>query len=270
MFSRRGLLCLALSTAMSATLLAGNDVTPALAKKPELKEAPAKTVTTLLEEYGKAVDAGDAKLVVEVLVKMRAYENVEFRKPGLASLSYRATKLDRKAAAAEAKGKGKDSRKIAAKALLDREEGVQIAAARLLANCPDKDTGKTLHKLLAKKEVRDNRPRLRARLMLTMGHIGYTKAWELILNELRQQADNNVMKAAVLYFGLTKEKRAAVTLTGYIDDPRSKPVKHRINRLGEIWIHITNDVHWALKEITGQDFKTTKEARDWVRDNFRL
>jgi HEAT repeat protein len=266
----RTLLCLGLTVAICSTLLAKGIETPAGAKKPELEKASKETVTALLEEHGKAVKAGDAMVVIEVLKKMRAYENSDFRKPALDALGYRATSVDRKAAVAKAKGKGKEANKVAEKEILEREEGVQTAASRLLANCPDKETGKTLHKLLSKKDVRDSKPRLRARIMLTMGHLGYTKAFKVILNEFRQQADNDVMKAAVLYFGMTKEKRAAVTLTGFVSDPGQKLVHHRARRLSEIWASIRMDVRWALKEITGQEFESTQQARNWVRENFGL
>jgi hypothetical protein len=78
------------------------------------------------------------------------------------------------------------------------------------------------------------------------------------------------------YVGLVKDKRFSRLLAEMIDEPRAGDVNSASNppasyweALWKAWDAMRPHVHAALKALTGQEFKTTADAKKWFEENER-
>jgi hypothetical protein len=244
----------------------------------EAKVGPAdqETVRKLLAEYRKAVSTKEGEKVRAALEAFLPYDNPEFKPPALKELRYKATGPDKKVVNAEARKKNVRKQKRRLEMLFEFEQTVQITAVKVLSKYPDKEVQKAFRKAFANKQIRDDKPLLAAAVIEGMGTIGYTKCWSDIESEFKKFRNMHVMKAAVRYFGMTKEKRVAKMLCDHIEEPMPANVNSGSNPPSsywkvrwEAWNNMKDDVVWALEQITGETFTTNKQARDWISDHAR-
>jgi hypothetical protein len=244
---------------------------PGLAPPEKFELAPPDASAKLLEAYVKARDSHEAGRVQAALHAMGPYRNEEFRAAALEGLRYRATGKDRKAAIAKAGEMG--SVKAATIELLVRriEEGVQVEAARILGHVPGPESEKALRRAFRDPTVRKDRPKLFASVIRAFADLEVVTEWKEISSCLHTWGDPDVMRAAVRFLGTTREKRAFRALVNLIDRPTSPPGEGDLieARNRAVWAEIKNDVQWALKRITGREFESAAEAREWLKEHGR-
>jgi hypothetical protein len=242
----------------------------------EVKIGPAskEIVKKLLADYRKAVNTKEGGQIRAALEAMQPYDNEAFKAPALKEMKYKASSADKKVVALRARKKNVRKQKYRLKMVFEFEQSVQIAAVTILSRHKDKDVGSALRKLFSNKQVQDDKQALHAHVILAMGSIGYTKLWKEIESEFKRFRNKDVMKAAVRYFGMTKEKRVAKMLCAHIEEPMPGNVNSGTNPPAsywkvrwEAWNNMKDDVVWALEQITGETFTTNKQARDWVGDH---
>jgi hypothetical protein len=231
----------------------------------------------LLDVYKDAVVAKNADHVRKALEELLAHDNPPLVDIAIKQLRYKLSSEDRKVVLADARARGVRKPKLRNAMLARKEETVQIVAAQLCANFPgDKKVSSAVAKLFLHKPTREDKPQLASHLIETMGKLGYTKLWKEIESEFRSFRNKEIMRASVRYFGLTKEKRVAKMLCDHIDepapgnvnDPNNPPASYWKARW-DAWSYMRDDVVIALREITGQTFDTSKQARDWIKDHGR-
>ena len=239
----------------------------------ELAPIPAseEVVQELLDAYEAAEDKKDAIEVAGVLARIKKHTNPEFVAPAKSALSYRASKVDKSRAKEEAKSLGIDDRDEIEAKIVAAESSVQIAGAQVLGNIPGKASQSALAKAFKNKAIRKERPEVLAAVIESMGRIGYEKALKDVASEYRQYANKHVMKASVRYFGhiKCKDKGIVRSLCENLDPPQPGDVNSAQNppagywaSLHESWSWIRHDVEWALKQITGQEFKAANGPKD--------
>jgi hypothetical protein len=249
------------------------------AEEPAVTTAQPDELKKLQEDLAAAEDSEDAIKIRDVLRAIAVRDNPEFLDVGKEYLSYRASREDRKAVMAVARELGIRKAKRIKQMVAEREQEVQREAAKILSRYKDdEEVGKILHKALMDKNARDDKPAYIAQVIESMGWIGYTDAYDEIESLFRKATDKEIMRAAVICFGLTKEKRAAKMLCDHIDEPAPANVNSGTNPPSSYWEarwnqwdYIRRQVGWALKEITGveREFMTGKQARDWIREHGR-
>jgi hypothetical protein len=134
--------------------------------------------------------------------------------------------------------------------------------------------------------VNDKRPALRAKVLRAFGRIGLVldkkqldeveAQWRWTLgNPARTNAPQLVDIA--FYVEQVKEKRFARWLAENIDepiatnpnDPNTPPVSWWEERW-HLWNESKAGTHAAIKALTGQDFASTAQAKEWIEANRRL
>ncbi|MEW6072853.1 MAG: hypothetical protein AB1726_09725 [Planctomycetota bacterium] len=236
--------------------------------KAELKHASDEVVARFLQRYEAALQAKDSAGVVTVLQEMLGYDNAELLPAGEDALRYKASAEDVRAVKQEAADLG--IRKPAEiKAMVARRESdVQVLGVAIVANVGGEKAGPTLHQMFKNKALRKEKPRVAAALIAGMGQVRYEKVLAEVEDEYRAYANREVMKAAIRYFGQTECKSLAVArmLAGDLDAPEptdvdaaSNPPASYWQARWEAWNFVKRDVAWALKRITGQDFRPAED-----------
>lgn len=243
--------------------------------------ASPEEVARLSAEHRLAAKDGDALALAAVLGKMAEFANPEFAEPALEGLRYRASRADVAAAREEAADLGlRDKREIEA-LVLEREVGVQAAAARVLAHHPGKKTENALLRTFRDKKTLSERPAVAAAVVESLGRLGVTKIERDVESELRRYRDGRVTRACVRYFGWIRTRRKAVVKLlcrelsapepGHVDSATNPPASYWEARW-KAWNQYRRDVTWALQRITGQVFRPaegdfpgdTRKALEWV------
>jgi hypothetical protein len=82
-----------------------------------------------------------------------------------------------------------------------------------------------------------------------------------------------MLRAAVRYFGVTKEKRAVTFLIALVDEPVPADPNSGTNPPAEYWKARYDswkpclpEVVWALKEITGMEFESGRRWKAWYEE----
>ena len=230
----------------------------------EIGPAPEEVVARLLRQHEAALAEKTAAPLVAVLEEMAGFDNPEFFDAGKAALKFKASAADVKAAKSEAADLGLRKPKDIKELVARREADVQCLGAAVVGNIGGPNAGPLLHGLFKNKTLRRDKPRVAAALIGAMGAIGYLKAQPDVEAEYRAYSDREVMKAAVRFFGETKCKSLSIarTLAGDLDAPEPADVDGAANPPAsywsarwDSWMYVRRDVAWALKEITGQQFR---------------
>ncbi len=263
---------LLLSTAPSVAQETGETQDPeavvekeaAAEEQAEITTASPEVVESLLGAYESAEESEDAEEIAEALGAMSAHDNEEFGKPAQTSLEYRASGLDKKAARQLAEELDMLSKDEIQAFVVEREVGVQEAAARVLANLPGKGSTRALAKAFKDKKIRKGKPKVIAAVVHAMGELGYDRAEKDVFKQMGLSSDEAVIRACVRYLGQIKTKEFSYvrTLVEMLEPPEpldvsknTLPASYWATRW-ERWRWTRLDVTWSLKEITGQTFQS--------------
>ena len=253
-------------------------------------EGAKEVVEGLEKEFGEAIDSGLGQPLIDVLSKVVEYSNPEFEDAAITVLKkFRISAEDKKRIQQEAYEAGERDAKDIARLIADFETLVLCHAARVAANYPEsKVVASTLRRGYFHKGTRRERPVLAATYLLGLGRVGdaNAKVVDEAESDFRKMADPVMVKAAIRYFGWIKCKRKNVVkklceeLTGpapgSVNSPTNPPASYWEARWRE-WEIYRADVVWALKEITGQEWKfenqtgthdsDEKAALAWIEEN---
>ncbi len=250
----------------------------------EATSAGEETVERLVLLYADAVKSKEATKVMGVLDQMLEYDNPEFFDAAKGAMSYKLTSQDKKAVKRECADEGIRKPRTIQQRIAERECEVQVMAAGLLSNIGDPKSGALLHKTLKSKKIATEKPVLCGAVIAALGKMGYRKAEKDVEPHFRSNANKETMKAAVRYFGQIKTTNFDIVraLCVYldppepsnVDDPNNPPSGYWMAQW-EVWSHAARDVTWALKEITGQEFRAgygdnpsdSAKALKYVKDN---
>jgi hypothetical protein len=171
------------------------------------------------------------------------------------------------------------------KLLNDKRDKVVAAAAEALGSQGNEEAAVPLLKLVSNEERERGFLKYghaRAAAIEAVGRLGVNKAFdsvrkiqESLLNEKEAKATYTkpILRAAIRYFGLTKEKKAVGILVGHFDEPvpenpnsGSNPPEAYWKARHEIWQEIKAEVVWALKEITGKEMESGRRWKNWLDD----
>ena len=92
---------------------------------------------------------------------------------------------------------------------------------------------------------------------------------------MKQSWGKDLVRASVLYFGKTKYKPAVPYIVAEVlrepvprdvNDPKNPPANYWEAR-HKIWNDAEGWARWALKEITGEQFRSVREWEAWVELN---
>lgn len=237
---------------------------PEIVLEEEVTSASPEEVKRLLGAYQSAATREDATEIADVLAGMSAHQNDEFRDPALTGLAYRASRLDKRAAGDLAQELDMRSKKDIERFVLEREAGVQEAAAHVLANIPGKSSTRALAKAFKDKKIRKRKPKVTAAVIRALGKLGYDRVEKDVFRQMGMYSDKDVTRACVRYLGQIKTREFAYvrTLVEMLDPPQPFDVNGKNNppasywaALWEQWSWARRDVAWSLKEITGQTFR---------------
>jgi len=171
------------------------------------------------------------------------------------------------------------------KLLTDKRDAVAAAAAEALGSQGDKGVAKFLVAQVTP-DVRERgflkRAEVKAAAIESLGRLGIGSATPPILKlaetmarepDLRTGYAPHVIRAAVRYFGLVKEKTSVSYLIEWVDEQVPADVGSGTNPPAEywkarteVWTLIRGEVIWALKEITGKEMETGRRWKNWLDD----
>lgn len=269
---------IAITCLFAGSVAAQDDPTPLeVDAKSEIEIGPAsqEEVEKLLGAYERALESKDGVKVARALRGMHTFDNAEFFKPAAKALKYRSSRLDRQAVKREVEELGIEDESQQNRMVVDREAEVQAAGARLLANYPGKKSTSLLHRTLKVKGLLDDRPTLGVAVIDALGRLDFSKAEKDVMGEYRRYGDKETMRACVRFFGQTKTKNKGVVriLCEELTPPRPGIAEAELNRPASYWEdrwnkwgHIRPDISWALREITGQTFRTEEGTKPGDRD----
>ena len=169
------------------------------------------------------------------------------------------------------------------KLLRHPDAGVALRAAELLEERTYPESGKAVWAASWGQAVNEKRTGVRAKALRALGKIGFKldkkqfddvqKLWRSV----QGSADKSLAPLLVdiaAYAEATKDKRFARDLAEAIDKPEASNPNSPTNPPASwwegkyyLWEGSRNEVHRALKAITGQDFDTTAKAKDWIEAN---
>ena len=170
------------------------------------------------------------------------------------------------------------------KLVADRRDSVAAAAAEALGSQGDKTVAPVLSKALTLEEKGTAFPHaaVRAAAVEALGRLGVMGSFDAIMKMVEAAMKDpgakdpgapKILRAAVRYFGLTKEKRAVSALFHNVEDPKpenvslgSNPPEDYWKGRHESWVAIRYEVVWALKEITGKEFETNRRWENWFNE----
>src|SRR6185436_2934058 len=75
----------------------------------------------------------------------------------------------------------------------------------------------------------------------------------------------DLVRASVHYVGKFKGKHAVEQLVEMVGEP--KPAEPYWKARNKLWAASESWVRWALKEITGQDFRSPRDWEAWFKQN---
>lgn len=159
----------------------------------------------------------------------------------------------------------------------DRALTVRKAAAEALGNQPEREAKAAVLRLLGTDlhEV----PEVQAVLVSALSRLGYQRKrdWEAISGLFERDYGENRMALQRAILALVKEHReleAIDLLVRNLGEPAPENVDDASNPPAEYWERRWKswqswraDVKEALLALTGQQFSTAKEAKDWLREN---
>jgi len=175
------------------------------------------------------------------------------------------------------------------KALGSTDQMVLAAAVRSAASHELRDEEKRVRKIL-KTKPKDKKGvvpgRVAAACIDYLGRLEIAGEEEAVLKDhlipfigderrMKQSWGRDLVRAAVLYFGRTKYKQAVPYLVAEVlrepipkdpNDPKNPPAAYWEAR-HKIWNDAEGWARWALKEITGQEFRSVREWEAWVDAN---
>lgn len=171
------------------------------------------------------------------------------------------------------------------KLLADRRDAVAAAAAEALGSQGDAEAAGALLKLAANEERERGFLRFgtaKAAAIESLGRLGVNKGFDVIRKtcdmllmekETRATYAKPILRAAIRYFGLTKEKKAVGILVSHFEEPApddpaagSNPPEAYWKARHDIWVEIKPEVVWALKEITGKEMESGRRWKNWLED----
>ena len=166
------------------------------------------------------------------------------------------------------------------KLLRHAEIAVALRAAELLEQRAYPAWAKGLWASAWGQAVNDKRPSVRVKVLRALARVGVTldkqqfddveRQWRWVVgNPMRGNAPQLVDMA--FYVEQVKDKRWARWLGEWIDEPIATAPNSPSNPPASYWEekwHLWNEskaaVHSALKALTGQDFDSTEQAREWI------
>ena len=248
--------------------------------------AEASVLAELLSAHEAALETDDALLVAASLQAMWPHTNEELVDPAKDGLRYRVSRVDKAAIDTEMEELGLRDRDDEQRLRAEREAVVQAAAATLLGNFDTRTASSALKRVLGDKDVRDEKPAYLAAAIESLGRVGYGRVEKDVLGEFRRFGDPAVMRACVRYFG-SLPTRAYSTVRMLCEELRppepadphaaeTPPASYWEMRWGQ-WREYRQDVTWALREITGQEFQLavnghagdTELALEYIREHKR-
>lgn len=175
------------------------------------------------------------------------------------------------------------------KGLKSSDVDVQAAAIRAAASHELKDVEKDVRGLLRKKPNKKDATGLSGAVgsavidyLVRMQVAGEESTvlddfvTPLLADERRIRASwgKDLVRASVHYFGKTKFKRAVPLLIELVpepqpknpNDPKNPPATYWAERV-KLWHASEGWVRWALKEITGKEYRSYREWDAWLKEN---
>lgn len=177
----------------------------------------------------------------------------------------------------------KDLEKPLQRLLRHAEAAVALKAAELLETRSSPEGAKALWAASWGQAVNEKRPAVRAKALRALGAAGLVldkrqgdeveRLWRSIQgNPNRTQAP--LLVDVATYVERAKDKRFARQLAEALDEPVSGDANSPTNPPASWWEEKWNlwneskaAVHTALRALTGQDFRTTEQARAWIEEH---
>ncbi|MFT4542460.1 MAG: hypothetical protein ACI835_004928 [Planctomycetota bacterium] len=233
-----------------------------------VRTAKQDELTTLLSSHRKAKKSQDARNLRVAIEAMLAFDNPELLPVACEALTYKLTKVDKAVSKVEADELGLVKRDEIAGLYLARESMVQQSAALLLANFPgEKQATKVLGRAFKNKALREDKPKVYANVIHSLGALGYTKIHKDVASLFRKYKNENITRACVRYFGQVRTRDRSVVRTlceelqapapASVDGASNPPASYWESKW-KMWSALRRDVSWALKEITGETFLPTE------------
>jgi hypothetical protein len=175
------------------------------------------------------------------------------------------------------------------KALGSTDQDVLAAAIQAAASHEMRDEEKRVRKILRSKP-RDKKGvvpgKIAAACIDYLGRLSIAGEEATVLEEhltpligderrMKQSWGKDFVRACILYLGRMKYRPATPFLVAEVlkepfpadpNDPKNPPAAYWEAR-HKIWIDAEGWARWALKEITGQEFRSVREWEAWVRQN---
>jgi hypothetical protein len=224
----------------------------------EVSDERARELADLLSKAAKKKDAAD---VIPALEEVEGLSHPEFHKPLLKLLSHRSSEVALKAADV-----------LCDQRLDDEKEAGKLA--------------KAVWKQGWQHKANDGRWVVRGRALRAMAQISpeplatndlkdVEKMWRAVTGSANKELAP-VLADICAYVLATGDKRLCRVLAEEIDEPTSTSPNAANNPPASwwegrwhLWNQVKGDVHAALKQLTGQTFKTTEEAKAWFEANER-
>ena len=165
------------------------------------------------------------------------------------------------------------------KLLRHPDADVALRAAELLEDRTYPESGKAVWAASWGQSANDKRSAVRTKALRALAKVGFKldkkqfddvqKVWRSVQGSADRSLAPLLVDIAV-YAEQTKDKRFARDLGEAIDKPESKdngptnPPASWWEGKFYLWEGSRNEVHRAMKAITGQDFVTTEQAKDWI------
>ncbi len=168
----------------------------------------------------------------------------------------------------------------------DRRPGVAALAVEALGSQGDASVAGMLARVMSEPPTKEEKKRgfllrgmVRAAAVEALGRLGVkgcAKAVrdlgeEMILKDALRSYATAILRAAVRYCGLLKDKESVSFLIDLVDEPipanptsPTNPPAEYWKARNDTWRAIRMEVQWALKEITGQSFENKRRWDDWM------
>jgi hypothetical protein len=153
----------------------------------------------------------------------------------------------------------------------ERDKIIKVVAARSLASQPERDAQRYLIAGLLDSRLIDDED-LCVELLNGLMQTGYRDRDVRMLESFFRKGSPRVTKVVAQFFGKHKERAVVKLLIEHldepapanVDDPSNPPASYWEERW-KAWKLWVEDVRLALREITGQTFENSKQAREWLK-----
>ncbi len=155
---------------------------------------------------------------------------------------------------------------------------VRKSAAELLSNQPEREAKPAVMRLLGNSEL-NGVPEVQATLVTALSRLGYQRKrdWAAVDGLFERDYAENRLSLQRAILALAKEHREIEAVDMLVrnlgepipenpDDASNPPAEYWEARW-KAWQAWRPEVKEALLTITGQQFSTPKEAKDWLREN---